>query len=108
MNDVFREAIGQFVLVYLWKCNFYKRELEYLGHLVGNDGLKVDPKKVVAVQNWPVLQDVDQIRSFLGQANYFRRFLQNFSTIVAPLTALTRNSSACQWTQQCQKAFDEC
>ncbi|CAI7769555.1 unnamed protein product, partial [Closterium sp. NIES-54] len=123
MNDVFREAIGQFVLVYLddilvyskteeehtqhlkwvlgklrehkffarlWKCHFYKRELEYLGHLVGNDGLKVDPKKVAAVQQWPVPQDVGQVRSFLGLANYFRRFLENYSSVVAPLTALTR------------------
>ncbi|GJP51021.1 hypothetical protein CLOM_g10173, partial [Closterium sp. NIES-68] len=79
---------------HLWKCHFYKRELEYLGHLVGNNGLKVDPKKVVAVQNWPVPQDVGQIRSFLGLANYFCQFLENYSTVVAPLTVLTRKSSA--------------
>ncbi|CAI7733474.1 unnamed protein product [Closterium sp. NIES-53] len=140
MNDVFREAIGQFVLVYLddilvyskteeehtqhlkwvlgklrehkffawlWKCHFYKRELEYLGHLVGNDGLKVDPKKLAAVQQWPVPQDVGQVRSFLGLANYFRRFLENYSSVVAPLTALTRKGNAWQWTDQCQKAFEE-
>ncbi|GJP82930.1 hypothetical protein CLOP_g13152 [Closterium sp. NIES-67] len=140
MNDVYREAIGQFVLVYLedilvyckiekehtqhlkwvlgklrkhkfyarlWKCHFYKHELEYLGHIVGNDGLKVDPKKVSAVQQWPVPQDVGQVRSFLGLANYFRRFLDNYSSVVAPLTALTRKRSAWQWTDQCQKAFDE-
>ncbi|GJP62824.1 hypothetical protein CLOP_g19847, partial [Closterium sp. NIES-67] len=140
MNDVFREAIGHFVLVYLdnilvysktenehtqhlkwvlgklrehkfyarlWKCHFYKHELEYLGHLVGNNGLKVDPKNVVAVQNWPVPQDVCQIRSFLGLANYFRRFLENYSTVVAPLTALTRKGSAWEWTRQCQEAFDK-
>ncbi|GJP33550.1 hypothetical protein CLOM_g18077 [Closterium sp. NIES-68] len=140
MNDVFREAIGHFVLVYLddilvyskteeehtqhlkwvlgklrehkfyarlWKCHFYKRKLEYLGHLVGNDGLKVDLKKVVAVQNWPVPQDVGQIRSFLGLANYFRRFLENYSTVVAPLAALTQKGSAWEWTRQCQEAFDK-
>ncbi|GJP84473.1 hypothetical protein CLOP_g14543, partial [Closterium sp. NIES-67] len=91
----------------LWKCHFYKRELEYLGHLVGNNRLKVDPKKMVAVQNWPVPQDVGQIRSFLGLANYFRRFLENYSTVVAPLTALTRKGSAWEWTRQCQEAFDK-
>ncbi|CAI7798149.1 unnamed protein product [Closterium sp. NIES-54] len=98
----------------LWKCHFYKRELEYLGHLVGNDGLKVDPKKVAAVQQWPVPQDVGQVRSFLGQvrsfvglANYFRRFLENYSSVVARLTALTRKGNAWQWTDQCQKSFEE-
>ncbi|GJP64944.1 hypothetical protein CLOP_g21877 [Closterium sp. NIES-67] len=91
----------------LWKCHFYKRELEYLGHLIRNNGLKVDPKKVVAVQNWPVPQDVGQVRSFLGLANYFRRFLENYSTVVAPLTALTRKGSAWEWTRQCQEALDE-
>ncbi|GJP48756.1 hypothetical protein CLOM_g8031 [Closterium sp. NIES-68] len=140
MNDVFREALGEFVLVYLddilvyskteaehtqhlkwvlgklrehkyfarlWKCHFYKRELEYLGHIVGNNGLKVDPKKVTAVQEWPVPQDVGQVRSFLGLANYFRRFLENYSTIVAPLTALTRKGWAWEWTSECQQAFEE-
>ncbi|GJP76470.1 hypothetical protein CLOP_g6913, partial [Closterium sp. NIES-67] len=91
----------------LWKCHFYKRELEYLGHIVGNNGLKVDPKKVTAVQEWPVPQDVGQVRSFLGLANYFRRFLENYSTIVAPLTALTRKGWAWEWTSECQQAFEE-
>ncbi|CAI7770301.1 unnamed protein product [Closterium sp. NIES-53] len=140
MNDVFRDAIGQFILVYLddilvysktedehmehlkwvlgklrehkyyarlWKCHFYKRELEYLGHVVGHNGLKVDPKKVAAVQEWPVPRDVGQVRSFLGLANYFRRFLENYSTIVAPLTALTRKGCVWEWTPQCQKAFEK-
>ncbi|GJP86348.1 hypothetical protein CLOP_g16380 [Closterium sp. NIES-67] len=91
----------------LWKCHFYKCELEYLGHLFRNNRLKVDPKKVVGVQNWPVPQDVGQVRSFLGLANYFRRFLENYSTVVAPLTALTRKGNAWEWTRQCQEAFDE-
>ncbi|GJP50738.1 hypothetical protein CLOM_g9907, partial [Closterium sp. NIES-68] len=57
--------------------------------LLGNNGLKVDPKKVVAVQNWPVPQDVGQIRSFLGLANYFCQFLENYSTLTnAPVLVL--------------------
>ncbi|GJP70425.1 hypothetical protein CLOP_g1368, partial [Closterium sp. NIES-67] len=71
--------------------------------ILSGNGLKVDPKKVVAVQNWPVPQDVGQIRSFLGLANYFRRFLENYSTVVAPLTALTRKGSAWEWTRQCKR-----
>ncbi|GJP39587.1 hypothetical protein CLOM_g23941, partial [Closterium sp. NIES-68] len=81
--------------------------LEFLGHLIGNNGHKVDPKKVVAVQIWPVLQDVGQVRSFLGLANYFRQFLENYLTDVAPVTALTRKGCAWEWTRQCQEAFEE-
>ncbi|GJP54422.1 hypothetical protein CLOM_g13509 [Closterium sp. NIES-68] len=76
-------------------------------HLVGNNRHKFDPKKVVAVQFWPVPQDVGQVRSFLGLANYFRQFLENYLTDVAPVTALTRKGSAWEWTRQCQEAFDE-
>ncbi|GJP63821.1 hypothetical protein CLOP_g20863, partial [Closterium sp. NIES-67] len=91
----------------LWKCHFYKRELEYLGHIVGKNGLRVDPKKVSAVQEWPVPLDVGQVRSFLGLANYFRRFLENYSTIVVPLMALTQKAWAWEWTSECQQAFEK-
>ena len=88
------------------KCTFERPELEYLGHLVGQDGIKVDPRKVKAVEDWEVPKDVGQIRSFLGLANYFRRFLCGYSTMVAPLTALTRKTHPWVWTSECQKAFE--
>jgi len=58
------------------KCRFFRAELEYLGHLVGRDGVRVDPRKVDGVMRWPVPKDVHQIRAFLGLANYFRRFMR--------------------------------
>ena len=74
----------------LTKCHFAKEELEYLGHVVGKDGIKVDPRKIETVAKWARPKDVSQLHSFLSLYNYFRRFIQDYSTLVAPLTHLTR------------------
>ena len=90
----------------LTKCRFAKSELEYLGHVVGKDGIKVDPRKIETVTTWARPNDVSQLRSFLGLSNYFRRFIQGYSTLVAPLTHLTRKDVKYIWTKQCQESFD--
>ena len=87
------------------KCQFMQDEVAYLGHIVGRGGLRVDPKKVAAVQEWTVPQDVGQLRSFLGLTNYFRKFLENYSTVVAPLTRMTGKNVQWKWTKECQQAF---
>ena len=80
------------------KCNFFQAEVAYLGHIVGKGGIRVDLKKVEEVEQWAVPQDVGQLGSFLDLTNYFRRFLQGYSTIVAPLTAFTRKNQQWEWT----------
>ena len=90
----------------LTKCRFAKSELEYLGHAVGKDGIKVDPRKIETVTTWARPNDVSQLRSFLGLSNYFRRFFQGYSTLVAPLTHLTRKDVKYIWTEQCQESFE--
>jgi hypothetical protein len=95
--------------VRLCKCDFEKKELKFLGHIVGGDGIKVDPGKIEVVRSWPTPTSVTQVRSFLGLANYFRKFLKDYSTLVAPLTALTKQSvvwGPSTWTPQCQEVFD--
>jgi hypothetical protein len=87
------------------KCEFWKSEISFLGHIVGKGGIKVDPVKVAAVQNWPVPSHVQLLRGFLGLANYFRRFVQGFSTLATPLTNLTRHNVDWKWSDRCQKAF---
>jgi len=89
------------------KCRFMRTEVEYLGHLVGRDGLRVDPKKVASVNDWPVPTDVHQLRSFLGLANYFRRFMRGYASVIAPLTALTGKNVPFTWTPPCQTAFEQ-
>jgi len=81
-------------------------EVEYLGHLISKDGIRVDPRKVKIVQEWPVPSNASELRSFLGLANYFRRFIHAYSTIARSLHALTAKSAEWQWTAACQKAFE--
>jgi hypothetical protein len=91
------------------KCQWNLTELKYLGFLVGRDGVRPDPKKVAAVADWPVPQTVNQLRSFLGLANFFRRFIQGYSSMVAPLTSLTtlaESALASHWKVAQQRAFD--
>ena len=90
----------------LKKCDFEKSELKFLGHLVGKDGIKVDPAKTEVIKHWPVPTSISAVRSFCGLANYFRKFLQGYSSMVAPLTNLTRTDVKFDWTAECQEAFE--
>ena len=94
----------------LSKCQFCLPELKFLGHLVGKDGIKVDPAKVEVVKQWPVPTTLTELRCFLGLANYFRRFIQGYSSLAAPLTALTSGdnpkNSAISWGPDQQAAFE--
>jgi hypothetical protein len=96
--------------VKLSKCDFEKRELKFLGHMVGAEGIKVDPTKTKVVEDWPVPSNVSHVRSFLGLANYFRKFLPAYAIVTAPLIKLTRKGLVWgpdTWTQECQEAFDK-
>jgi hypothetical protein len=89
------------------KCEFLAPELEFLGHVVGKEGIKVDPKKTIAVERWPKPTTTQELRSFLGLSNYFRRFIQGYSTMVArPLTSLLKNeNNITQWDTTCDASF---
>ena len=130
MNDVLREFLDEFVIVYLYdilifsksrdehvmhvrkvpdvlkkeqlylkmsKCEFGKTSLIYLGHIVGGGELKLDPSKVDVILNWPRTKPITEVRYFLGVAQYWRKFIANFSLIATPLYALTRVTKIFQW-----------
>ncbi|XP_052732375.1 uncharacterized protein LOC128196187 [Vigna angularis] len=91
----------------LSKCEFWMKELQFLGHVVSVGGISVDPAKVRAVLEWESPRSVTEVRSFMGLAGYYRRFIEGFSKIVAPLTHLTRKDHPFTWTDRCESSFQE-
>jgi hypothetical protein len=89
------------------KCDFWLKEVAFLGHIITNGGIKVDPGKISEILNWKQPTDVSKIRSFLGLAEYYRRFIEGFSKIVKPLTSLLEKGKEFKWDEACQKCFKE-
>lgn len=87
------------------KCEFLRREVGYLGHIIGEDGVKPDPKKVEAVKRFPRPTNAKTIKQFLGLAGYYRRFIPNFSRIAKPLTNLLKKETAFVWNNEQAEAF---
>ncbi|MCL1462451.1 reverse transcriptase family protein, partial [Klebsiella pneumoniae] len=89
----------------LSKCEFWLSEVKFLGHVISAKGVAVDPETVTAVTDWKQPKTVTQIRSFLGLAGYYRRFIENFSKIARPMTQLLKKEEKFVWSPQCEKAF---
>ena len=87
------------------KYDFWMKEVLFLGHIISKDGVSVDPSKVAAVMDWKQPKSVTEVRSFLGLAGYYRRFIQNFSTIAIPLTSLTKKDKKFIWDEKCEVSF---
>ena len=88
------------------KCKFVQTEVCYLGHVVSAEGVRTDPSKLQAILEFPVPDNVKALRSFLGLASYYRRFIPQFSKIAGPLFNLTKKNSLFAWTSLCQETFD--
>ena len=89
------------------KCEFWLTEVRFLGHVVSALGVTVDPEKFEAVMSRDRLKSVFEMHSFLGLAGYYRRFIEDFSRLVAPMTRLTRKEVKFDWNDLCEKAFQE-
>ncbi|XP_052623525.1 transposon Ty3-I Gag-Pol polyprotein isoform X1 [Lactuca sativa] len=87
------------------KCEFWIRRVEFLGHVVSEAGIHVDPSKIKAIENWLAPKTPTEIRQFLGLAGYYCRFIQNFSRIAKPLTTLTQKGVAFDWEEKQERAF---
>jgi hypothetical protein len=140
MNDILREFLGKFVVVYLddiliysknpanhdnhvravltalerhslvvnpAKCSFDLREIDFLGHIISPSGVSMDPVKTAAIASWESPKNVKDVQVFLGFANYYRRFIWQFSKIVQPLTSLLRKDITFNWTPACNAAFED-
>ena len=89
------------------KCELFKTEIKFLGHLVNAHGVSPLPEKLEIIQEWPIPHCLKEVRAFFGLASYYRKFIRNFATIAEPLTRLTRKKQTrFEWTEETQKAFE--
>jgi len=91
----------------LSKCEFWLSEVSFLGHIISGSGIAVDPSKVDAVSQLETPKSVTEVRSFLGLASYYRRYIEGFSKLALPLTQLTCKGKAFVWDVQCENSFNE-
>lgn len=137
MNRVFKSFLDQFVIVFIddiliysktadeheqhlrmvlrdkilfanqKKCEFWLREVKFLGHVISEKGISVDPAKIEAVVNWERPTSVSEIRSFLDLAGYYSRFVKEFSRIAGPLSRLTQKNVKFEWSTECENSFQD-
>lgn len=88
------------------KCRFAQQSISYLGHIVSSHGVSTDPSKIDAVQQWPTPQNIKELRSFLGLAGYYRKFVRNYAILARPLTDLLKKGSLFVWTPVHRGAFE--
>ena len=101
--DILRENR---LTVALEKCEFFKKELFYLGFIITNKGVQVDPSKISAIKDFPIPEDVSTIRSFLGMTGFFRKFIRNYAAMTYPLTELLKKNKVFEWNEDANKAFN--
>jgi hypothetical protein len=89
------------------KCEFWLKEVRFLGHVLSAGGFFVDPKKIQSVMDWEAPTTQTQVRSFLGLAGYYRKFVEGFSSIARPLTQLLKKDKKFEWTPKCEESFQE-
>jgi hypothetical protein len=90
------------------KCAFWLKEVAFLGNIITDGGIKVDPNKISEILNWKQPSDVSKMRSFLGLVGYYRRFIEGVSKIVKPLTSLLEKGKEFKWDEACHKLLVTC
>ena len=90
----------------LSKCFFGVKEVDYLGHIVSHEGVKVAPNKIKAMMDWLIPKTLNNLRGFLGLTGYYLKFVRKYGRIATPLTTLT-NKDAFSWTLEATKAFEQ-
>jgi hypothetical protein len=89
------------------KCDFYQKEIQYLGHVISSEGIVVDPEKIKAIMEWSVPKDVADIQSFMAITRYYCRFIEGFSKIAYPIMSLQKKGTKFNWSQKCQDSFNK-
>ena len=107
MEEVLKTFKQAGLKIGLEKCQFGRREIKFLGHIINKDGCKPDPKNIEAMKNYPRPTSVKKVRQFIGCCGYYRRFIEHFSEIAAPITELTKKNVKFKWGEEQEAAFQE-
>ena len=105
-KEVFRRLREQDLYLKPKKCEFKKTQVEYLGMIIEEGKITMDPIKLGGLRDWPILTTMKQVRSFLGFGNFYRKFIAHSSDLARPLIDLTKKDKTFEWTTECQTAFD--
>jgi hypothetical protein len=105
LRVVFRQLLDHQLYAKFSKCEFWINKVPFLGHAILSEGIDVDPCKVRDVLDWEPPKFVHQVRSFLGLAGYYQRFILNFSKISKPITELLKKGTKYDWSKECDEAF---
>lgn len=89
------------------KCNFLQEKLVYLGHYISAEGVQPDPQKTAVIKSWPRPTNADEVKRFVAFANYYRKHIQNFAALCAPLNFLTRKNIKFEWNKECETSFQQ-
>ncbi len=108
VRAVLRRLMQHQLYIKAEKCEFHQTQVAFLGYVISQEGVTMDDNKVKAVVNWPQPRTLKELQRFLGFANFYRRFIRNFSSVAAPLTSLTkRSTSQLSWSTEAKQAFQE-
>ena len=106
LQQVFQRFWEAYLKINPTKCASFQTKIQFLGHVISQNGLEADPEKVKAVQNFPVPQNQTDVKLFIGLCSYYIRYIKNFATIARPLHKTSETKSSFTWTEETQKAFE--
>ena len=106
LEEIFQRLRAANLKLHIKKCSLFQQRVHFLGHVLTESGIEVQPEKVSVVQQWPVPRSLTELRSFVGLCSYYRRFIPGFADIAAPLHALTRKNARFSWGTDQDEAFN--
>ena len=106
LTQVFDRLLSSNLKLRAKKCHLFSKTVEFLGHLVSEEGVSTDPSKILAVKNWSAPVNLTEVRSFVGLCIYYRRFISYVAAKAKPLNRLPENGTKFLWTKACQESFE--
>ena len=104
LEKIFKIMDDNDIYANMKKCYFMQKKVPYLGHYISEAGIEMDPKKIIAVKEWPAPKNIKQLRGFLGLTGYYRKFMKNYAKVALPLTKLLKNDTKFEWGEEQENA----